>query len=89
MNRTRLWLVLRREYLSIVAKKSFIITTILVPILIVALGLGSGFMMILNEAEGDRVAVIDQSGKYASVLEDTEEYIFETPGDYTTDNMRQ
>lgn len=89
MNKTRLWLVLRREYLSIVAKKSFILTTILVPFLIISLGFIMGLMMVLNEAEGDRVAVIDQSGRYASALENTSEYIFETPADYTVTNMRE
>ncbi len=89
MNKTRLWLVLRREYLSIVAKKSFILTTILVPFLIISLGFVMGLMMVLNEAEGDRVAVIDQSGRYASALENTSEYIFETPADYTVANMRE
>lgn len=89
MNKTRLWLVLRREYLSIVAKKSFILTTILVPFLIISLGFVMGLMMVLNEAEGDRVAVIDQSGRYASALENTSEYIFETPADYTVTNMRE
>ena len=89
MNKTRLWLVLRREYLSIVAKKSFILTTILVPFLIISLGFVMGLMMVLNEAEGDRVAVIDQSGRYASALENTSEYIFETPADYTITNMRE
>ncbi|WP_295727857.1 ABC transporter permease [uncultured Muribaculum sp.] len=88
MNKTRLWLVLRREYLSIVAKKSFIVTTILVPFLIVSLGFAMGLMMVLNEAEGDRVAVIDQSGRYASALENTSEYVFESPADYTVANMR-
>lgn len=88
MNKTRLWLVLRREYLSIVAKKSFIVTTILVPFLIVSLGFAMGLMMILNEAEGDRVVVIDQSGRYASALENTSEYVFESPADYTVTNMR-
>jgi ABC-2 type transport system permease protein len=89
MNRTRLWLVLQREYLSIVGKKTFVITTILVPVLTVLLGFGTGLMMVFNEAEGDRVAVVDQTGKYASALENTDEYIFETPTDFTVGNMRQ
>ena len=71
MNKTRLWLVLRREYLSIVAKKSFILTTLLVPFLIVSIGFAMGLMMVLNEAEGDHVAVIDQSGRYGACLENT------------------
>ena len=89
MNKTRLWLVLRREYLSIVAKKSFILTTLLVPFLIVSIGFAMGLMMVLNEAEGDHVAVIDQSGRYGACLENTSEYIFEMPSDYNVGNMRQ
>ncbi|MDE5922583.1 MAG: ABC transporter permease, partial [Muribaculum sp.] len=89
MNKTRLWLVLRREYLSIVAKKSFILTTLLVPFLIVTIGFAMGMMMVLNEAEGDHVAVIDQSGRYGAGLENTSEYIFDMPSDYNEGNMRQ
>ena len=36
MDRNRLFLVMQHEYLSIVAKKSFIVTTILVPIIMIA-----------------------------------------------------
>ena len=89
MNKTRLWLVLRREYLSIVAKKFFILTTLLVQFLIVSIGFAMGLMMVLNEAEGDHVAVIDQSGRYGACLENTSEYIFEMPSDYNVGNMRQ
>ena len=38
MNKNRLFLVMQREYYAIVAKKSFIISTILVPLLMLLIG---------------------------------------------------
>lgn len=88
INKSRFMLVLQREYMAIVGKKSFIITTFLVPILCIVFGVGMGLMALLNQAENDRVAVIDQSGRFAAALHNTDEYIFETPADYTDANMR-
>ena len=65
MNKT--WLVIKREYLTRVRKKTFIISTILFPLLYVALIFGAGYFA----AKGNKslkVAVIDSSGYFNKAL---------------------
>ena len=73
----RLFLIIKREYVQAVCKKSFIITTILVPILSIVL---CGVLpMFLSQAKSDEqkvVAVIDRNdgSPYASQIKDSQEY---------------
>lgn len=60
MNNTSV--IIRREYLERVNKKSFIITTILVPVLMLALMVLPTVLMILMPAETKTVVVVDDSG---------------------------
>src|SRR5690554_3798172 len=74
----RLGLVIQREYITRVRKKSFIILTLLMPVLMVTLSLVPLWLSTLNDGSEKRVAVIDNTGIYASLLESTDQYIFET-----------
>ncbi|MDB5252525.1 MAG: transporter permease [Flaviaesturariibacter sp.] len=61
MNKT--FLIIRREYLTRVRKKTFIISTILFPLLYMALIFGSGYLA--NKGKKNlRVALIDSSGLF-------------------------
>ncbi len=71
-------LIIRREYLQTVGKRSFILLTVLMPVLIIAL---CTLPALLAEIKTDRVknvAVIDATGHYGSILHDTDEYHFYT-----------
>ena len=61
----KIWLIIKREYLTRVRKKTFIISTLLFPLLYLALIFGMGFI-----AEKSRqhlnVAVIDSSGYFTA-----------------------
>ena len=75
---SKLKLIIAREYMSMVGRKSFIIMTILIPILMIAcvlLPIGIGY---LNHEGSDTesVAVIDETGRYGSALHDTNLYHF-------------
>lgn len=76
---SRLGLIIQREYLSIVAKKSFIFTTLLLPILMIAL---CGVLpVLLANVKSDQkkvVAVVDQdpSQKFASLFTETDDFVF-------------
>ncbi|MCM1517807.1 MAG: ABC transporter permease [Pseudoflavonifractor sp.] len=75
MNYTRLSLIIKREYLSMVAKKSFLIMTLLIPVLMVAIGLVPVMLSRLNSSdEAKKVAVIDESGVFGRVLTDSSEF---------------
>ena len=65
MDKRRFFLVLQREYYSIVAKKSFILTTLLSPLIMIALIAVPILLMEFNTSDAQVVTVIDQSGKYA------------------------
>lgn len=72
MNLRTIGIVIRREYLNKVKKKSFLLTTILVPILVAGFTIGLMFMMMTTKDKVKTIAVVDNSGIAASYLEDTE-----------------
>lgn len=59
----KIWLIIKREYLTKVRKKTFIISTILFPILYVALIFGSTYIS-SKSGKRLRIAVIDSSGYF-------------------------
>ena len=74
----KLKLIIAREYMSTVSSKSFIVMTILMPllmILIIAVPLAIGY---LNDAGSDveKVAVIDETGRYGQAIGATDLYEF-------------
>ena len=70
-------LVIQREYITRVRKKSFIILTLLMPVLMVAMTFLPLWLSTLNDGEVKRIAVIDQTGIYAPLLQSTETFQFE------------
>ncbi len=76
---SRLGLIIQREYLQTVGKKSFILTTVLVPVLSILLCVVMPIMLAgVHSDELKTVAVIDQTAdqQYASLLHDTDDYHF-------------
>lgn len=87
---SRLGLIIQREYLQTVGKMSFILTTLLVPILSILLCVVAPIMLSnVHSDELKTVAVIDQTGDQAisSLIKDTEEYHFDIIGDTVCSNM--
>jgi ABC-2 type transport system permease protein len=74
----KVWLIIQREFLNRVQKKSFLVTTILVPLIIPAIMGGLIFMMIkeAESAKADTVYVVDESGKF--VFENGKKFTFVT-----------
>lgn len=75
-----IFLITSREYLTQVRKKSFIILTILAPILMIAFGAFIAFLLKANESQYT-VNVVDKSGLYTGKLESDEKlkYVFVNP----------
>lgn len=73
-------LVIQREYITRVRKKSFIILTLLMPLLMVALSVIPFWLSTLNEGGVKHIAVIDNTGVYAPLLQSTENYDFQIIG---------
>ena len=74
------FIIIRREFNERVRKKSFIITTLLMPVLMIALMAAPALIMEYSGGEEKRIAVIDESGLIASQLQSDDELIFEPTG---------
>lgn len=73
-----LGLVIEREYMERVKRKSFIISTILVPLVMVCLMAAPALFMILGGSEEMTVQVVDNTGRIAQRLEGNDEVKFVT-----------
>ena len=71
MNLKKLGIIIQREYLNKVKKKSFLLTTFGVPILIAGVYAVMLFVMLKAEGDSKRIAVIDNSGIVMEKLENT------------------
>lgn len=73
---SKIGLIIKREYLYRVSKKSFIIMTLLMPLLMVALVFVPLWLASIKGSEIRNIAVIDTTGKYAPLFENTDNYHF-------------
>ena len=83
----KIGIIITREFNERVRKKSFIITTILMPLLMIGLMVAPSLMMLFAKGEQKSLVVIDQSGIIAPSLEGDEEINF-TPMDVTLEEAR-
>ncbi len=64
--------IISREYLTRVKKKSFLLTTFLVPVFFAAMCILPSVIMFMAKEDGKKIAVVDQSGLVMPYLEDSE-----------------
>ena len=76
--KSSLSLIISREYLQRVRRKSFIITTLLVPILMIGLMVAPALIAMFSTPEAKTIAVIDDTGQIFSHLQDSDEITFES-----------
>ena len=78
----KVWLIIKREYLSRVRKKTFILSTILTPILFAAV-IGAIVFITVKNISNEKVVVVDPSGYLKQNLENskTVTYAFDTEAD--------
>lgn len=78
MNISKLGIIIRREYLNKVRKKSFLIITFLAPVLFAAICVLPSIIMMGTKEEAKKVGVVDRSGLVTPYLEDNDvtQYIF-------------
>ena len=74
----KIGLIIKREYLRRVSKKSFLLLTFLTPFLFAALVFVPLWLSTIKGDDAKQVAIIDTTGKYAPLFKDTEEYTFIT-----------
>ncbi|MBO4943358.1 MAG: ABC transporter permease [Muribaculaceae bacterium] len=81
-------IVIMREYLERVKRKSFIISTLVVPLLMIAMMFAPALIMLFSESESKTVAVIDETGILAARLKSNDEIKFVFTGDESIDEAR-
>lgn len=79
----KIWLVIQREYLTRVRKRSFIVMTILGPILMASVFVIPMIIASYTDDEKMVVEVLDETGWFYEKFTDTEEYEFK----YTVDDL--
>lgn len=84
---SQIGIIIEREFNERVRKKSFIITTLLMPLLVVALMVAPSLVMVFATGDTRHVAVVDHSGLIAPSLENSSEVVFE-PADLSADEAR-
>lgn len=89
----KIGLIIKREYLRRVSKKSFILLTLLTPFLFAALVFVPLWLSTIKGDEVRNIAIIDMTGKYAQLFENNESYHFihsdKTLDDYRQDNDKE
>ena len=71
----KIWIIIQREFLVRVKKKSFIILTILMPFLMVGIVALPVWLSTLKSGEVTNVSVVDLTGAYGSFFSENEEDI--------------
>ena len=88
MKMKNLGIIISREYLTRVKKKSFLLTTFLVPVLFAAMCILPSVIMFMAKDSGKKVAVIDNSGIVMPYLADTEEVDYEDFTGHCADSLK-
>ena len=88
MNFKTIGIIISREYLNKVKKKSFIWTTLLVPILVAGLTIGIMVAMINSKEKTKTIAVVDRSGIVLPYLTDSETISFQDFSSMPLDSVK-
>lgn len=88
MNFKTIGIIIRREYLNRVKKKSFLVTTFVVPVLMAALCIVPIALMMTSKEKVKKIAVVDKSGIVLPVLEDTETIDYVDFSDFELDSIK-
>ncbi|MFN9710515.1 MAG: ABC transporter permease, partial [Bacteroidota bacterium] len=84
----KIWVIVQREYISRVRNKTFLLSTFLFPLFLVAIIAGSAYL----GAEGTKdykIGVQDATGKYGPLLKNEKHIFFETSGKYNRSNFKE
>lgn len=73
---SKTWIIIKREFMNSVSKKSFLILTILTPFLMAALVFVPLWMASIKDSDQKLVGVIDRTGNYFDLFTNDESYQF-------------
>jgi len=75
---SKIGIVIKREYLQRVTKKSFIILTLIGPLLFAAMVFVPLWLATIKSDDVYHVAIVDRTGKYVSLFKDTDSFHFQS-----------
>ncbi|MBN1927571.1 MAG: ABC transporter permease, partial [Prolixibacteraceae bacterium] len=79
----KIFIIFKREYLTRVKKKSFLVLTLLMPLLFGGLMFLPGYLATRENKEAHKVAVVDRSTIFLGNLDNSKSTVFEfVPGDH-------
>ena len=84
---SKIGIIIAREFLQRVTKKSFIITTILFPVLMIGLMIAPALIMAFSTTETKEIYVIDHSGIVAQNLKSSDEVSFVIADEGASDTL--
>ncbi len=83
----KIGIIIQREFNERVRKRSFILTTILTPLLFIGIMVAPALLMRLKTSSDKRIEVVDRSGIVASQLKNGDKLIFQ-PSDRTPEQIK-
>lgn len=90
MKESKLFLIISREFLIRVKKKSFIIMTILTPVLFAALIVLPSLIMTLSSGKTEqKILVVDNSGICEPFFSDSNDFLFEFDNDADIEELKR
>ncbi|HEY8688775.1 MAG TPA: ABC transporter permease [Chitinophagaceae bacterium] len=84
----KVWLIIKREYLTRVKNRTFILSTILLPLFFIGFIAASTYLSI-NGEDAHTIAVNDQAGIFKNSFKNDKNIKYEFPGDVTADNFKE
>lgn len=84
----KIWLIIKREYLTRVRNKTFILSTILLPLFFIGFIFASAYFSIQSEEE-QKVAVADSNGIFKNSFQNDKYITYEFPTDVNADNFKE
>ena len=85
---SKISLVIEREFMTRVKKKSFIVTTLLSPILFAALMVGPTLLATLESTEMRTIAVVDETKQFQNIIPETDYIKFKYLENTTVDQIK-
>ena len=84
----KIWLIIKREYTTRVRNRTFILSTILLPLFFIGFIFASAYFSI-SSTEKQKVAVIDSNGIFKGSFQSDQVITYEFPSDVNANNFKE
>jgi ABC-2 type transport system permease protein len=84
----KIWLIIKREYLTRVRNRTFILSTILLPLFFIGFIFASAYFS-ATSTENQKVAVSDSNGIFKNSFQNSKLITYEYPSDVNTGNFKE